>query len=375
MSVKEFLIITRNGLLAAYLSSGLSKSDFKNQLKPVLDESRIQPPIQPDPSSNGPTSDQGITIANETEVGVEGESTETPHEESNSKPSTTGSVPPQGEKDEDRETIDSQRIDYVKKQKMREQSQKAERARIMQQIQNDREEWKRREKMRQGEEVELGGSSVALDAKSGSKQSKQSQSGQCRIQVRLRDGSTIRSSFTGDQTIGNDVRKWIDEQMGDANFPYTLKQVLTPLPNKTISDTEEEESLRYLALGPSATLVMVPVKSYTDAYVEAGPGLISRGIWGGYGLVSSALGTVYGGVSTILGFWQAPAAPTSTEGNSPNNSGGPTTSSGIKIKTLADQRRERGDQQFYNGNQVSVPEWHSFIRDSPKVVKFPTSTR
>jgi UBX domain. len=53
-----------------------------------------------------------------------------------------------------------------------------------------------------------------------------------RLQVRLFDGSSVRSSFTPTQSIRNDVRAWLDQKMEDDNRPYNLKHILTPLPVK-----------------------------------------------------------------------------------------------------------------------------------------------
>jgi hypothetical protein len=93
---------------------------------------------------------------------------------------------------------------------------------------------------------------------------------QYRLQVRLFDGRSIRSSFTPTQTIRGDVRPWLDEHMEDDHRPYNLKHILTPLPNRTLSVAEESQTLRDLSLGSTANLVMVPVQTYTTAYAAAG---------------------------------------------------------------------------------------------------------
>ena len=97
----------------------------------------------------------------------------------------------------------------------------------------------------------------------------------CAVQVRLLDGSTIRSRFPSDQTLRTHVRAWVDEQRSDGDVPYTFKQILAPKPNRAITISEEDESLQSLGLTPSATLVMVPVQGSIAAYGNGGAGLLS----------------------------------------------------------------------------------------------------
>lgn len=184
---------------------------------------------------------------------------------------------------------------------------------------------------------------------------------QYRLQVRLFDGSSIRSSFTPTQTVRNDVRPWLDSQMADDKRPYNLKQILTPLPNRTLSVAEESQALRDLGLGSTANLVMVPVASYTEAYASAAASLPVRGISAVYNLVSSVASSATSLVGSFIGY-----GPSATEDNthathatssSPppvsENTRRPARTGGLNIRTLHDQRNERNDSQFYNGNQVS----------------------
>jgi hypothetical protein len=357
----------------AYLSSGVSKSDFLARLRLSLEDadtsSRPLPQSDPSTSATSHHDNQDPPAAREPEpeTSVAEESTDNNVAATPPVSNATGKRPEKAKKHESQDTSSSEvssRQDYVKQQRMREQAAKAERARILQRIRSDREEWKHKEQVQQGASAAPGKESTPRSESQRTTSLNQPRSTQqFRIQVRLFDGSTIRSTFSSDQTIGTDVRQWVDQQVASANVPYTLKQVLAPLPNRTISMSDEEESLRSLALGPSATLVMVPIQSYTNAYTGSEPGLVYRGISGGYGLVRSAVGSIYDGLSTFLGLGQTPSTSGSeTQGNnsagapgSGFNDGAGSTSSGegIKIRTLADQRRERGDQQFYNGNQVS----------------------
>jgi hypothetical protein len=183
---------------------------------------------------------------------------------------------------------------------------------------------------------------------------------QYRLQIRLFDGSSVRSSFDPSQTIRKDVRPWLDDQM-DEKHPFNLKHILTPLPNRTLTIADEEQTLQeYLALGATANLVMVPIQSYTEAYTGSGS-LSVRAVSGAYDLASSAVGAAAGYVGSWLGYGQTTTSEGSSAAESSSASGNTRTlgsrsagSRGPIIRTLADQRREQGNNQFYNGNQVCL---------------------
>ena len=258
---------------------------------------------------------------------------------------------------------------HAQEQRKRKEELRQERERILRQIENDKAERKEKEERRKAlaraEEEEStkddevksseanpksssGPSNAPPDGLSGSKD--------CAIQIRLFDGSTIRNRFPVSTTLKG-VRQWADGQRSD-DVPYTFKQILSPLPNRCLSITEEEESLRSLHLVPSATLVMVPVQGYTSAYAEAGPGILSRGLAAGYGTVSAGAGLVTGALGTFLGLGRV--TPQEEPGQGSERTGGdrtagtPAKASGpsINVRTLRDQRDQKDDQQFYNGNQV-----------------------
>jgi hypothetical protein len=177
---------------------------------------------------------------------------------------------------------------------------------------------------------------------------------QYRLQIRLFDGRSVRSSFNPTQSIRNDVRPWLDQQMEGDNRPYNLKHILNPLPSETLSVTQESQTLQNLGIGSTANLVMVPVSTYTEAYSAAGS-LPARGISAVYNLASSAASTATGLVGSFLGY--GPSAPANDAAPSTSSSPAPgsnprTRNTGPNIRTLRDQQNERGDSQLYNGNQV-----------------------
>lgn len=192
------------------------------------------------------------------------------------------------------------------------------------------------------------------------------------LQVRLFDGRTIRSSFPRTATLQSDVRKWVDEEFGklaadDPNInnkqlpPYYFRHILAPQPSRELSAGDESQSLGDIDLAPSATLVLVPVRGYTEAYSGSAGGVVgtATGLVGGaFGLLSSTVGFVGSTIGSVIGYGtpsvEAPAGQT-TGSNESQGSQQPAPSDGaaIRVRTLADQRaREPTNQQFYNGNQV-----------------------
>lgn len=269
-------------------------------------------------------------------------------------------VEPVKESEKPRDSSQTNQQEWKNQRRKREQDEKKERERILALIRHDNEERKAKEERRKVPHV-------PKDTDTPPKPYRKLQS-ENRIQVRLFDGTSIRSSFSPSQTIRGDVRPWIDGERTDGDTPYTLKHILTPLPNQTVSDAEEDQKLRDLELGPTASFVMVPVKTYTEAYA-ATSSLPVRGIYAGYNLVTDTIGAVTGVLGTVLGFGQGqPSQTTQSPSNdaTPEVAGGGTlrrnntTASrmtGSNVRTLHDHRSEQ-PQEFYNGNQVCLFCWH-----------------
>ena len=250
---------------------------------------------------------------------------------------------------------------YAAQQRKRQQEAKLERERIVKQIEHDKAERKEKEERRKAiakagtRGTNEAGGLVDQQLASEVKFPTTARSIECALQIRLFDGSTIRSRFAPDQSLRGNVRPWIDQENFD-DIPYTFKQVLTPMPNRTLSVSEEEETLQSLGLSPTATLVIVPVQGYTAAY-SGGQGIVSKGASAGYNVISAGAGLVTGALGTFLGLDRATTAvevPNAhdqlVQGNAEaENSGG---ASSLNIRTLRDQVDAREDHQLYNGNQV-----------------------
>lgn len=252
---------------------------------------------------------------------------------------------------------------YAVQQRKRQQEAKLERERIVRQIEHDKADRKEKEERRKAlamAEAEEKDSTALADNQLSNEMNgpRPTRSKECAVQVRMFDGSTIRSKFPSESTLRTDVRTWIDNERVDGDVPYTFKQILTPLPNRSLSISDEEDSLQTLGLTPSATLVMVPVQGYTAAY--APQGLVSRGASAGYNVVSTGAGMITGALGTFFGLRQATAqgdesaAPVNPAQPGPE-AGSRGAGSSVNIRTLRDQRENRDDHQLYNGNQASSP--------------------
>jgi hypothetical protein len=241
---------------------------------------------------------------------------------------------------------------YALMQKKRQQEARDERARILKRVEDDKAQRRQdaaERKAKAKADASPESQASATTASSSRINHPSTRSSECAVQVRLFDGSTIRSRFPSQGNLRAHVRPWIDEKQ-EGDLPYIFKQVLTPLPNKNISISEEEESFQILGLTPSATLILMPVDGYTSAYEGGGAtGLVYRGAAAGYNLVSSGVGMVTGALGSLLGGGAATPAQEEQE-NTPSAA---TPSASINVRTLRDQQRSE-DQQFYNGNAVSL---------------------
>ena len=246
---------------------------------------------------------------------------------------------------------------YAQEQRKRQQEAKLERERILRVIENDKAVRREKEEQRKAQAKAEAEGADGADGLANEQlareeaQHKSKSTKDCALQVRLFDGSTIRQRFLPDQTLREHVRPWIEEQRPDEATPFTFKHILTPMPNRTLSISDEEETLQSLGLTPSATLVMVPVQGYTAAYA-ADSGILSRGVSACYNVIYAGAGMVTGALGTFLGIGQTASQAeqaTTTPEQPPQAS---STGSRINVRTLRDQRSDRDDHQLYNGNQV-----------------------
>ncbi|KAI9716089.1 MAG: hypothetical protein M1812_005516 [Candelaria pacifica] len=270
-------------------------------------------------------------------------------------------------------SLEKKEPSYAEQQRKRQRDARQERERILRLVENDKVERKEKEERRKalaredanGDPITIGSSRVLQPQSSNSMEDGPlSGSNQCAIQVRLPDGSTIKRRFPVNSTLRTGVRHWVDNMKIDGDTPYTFKQILIPLPNRSITISEEEESLQTLGLAPSATLVMIPVQEYTDAYGNTGQGLLSRGASVGYGILSTGVGIVTGALRPLLGA-VGQVAPTQESEVTTNLLPGQLPLretrddahrrrlSDINFRTLRDQQDSQENRELYNGNQLN----------------------
>lgn len=265
------------------------------------------------------------------------------------------------------------RIDWVQQQAKRKQEAKEEKQRIMARIEADKRERKNRNEERKQAASAMAGELLPERPNKPFKESvAPPTSGTCAIQVRLFDGSSIKGKFAHDSTLGAAVREWIKETSpaGGADIPFNFRQVLTPRPSRTIEISEEGQTLSDVGLMPTATLVLVPVAGYTEAYSSSsGGGIVGSAynlVSGAFELAGSALGYVTGYGSNVnasdgglyMGGTSDEHEASNVQGSRMANADtgtGQVGGSKIRVKTMAEQRAENEKgAEFYNGNSLGT---------------------
>jgi len=267
------------------------------------------------------------------------------------------------------------RADWLQQQAKRKQEAKADKERILAQI-----EAAKQERKNQAVNRHATAASSPL-ANTNTDRAPPPSTGVCALQIRLFDGTSIKGRFAHDTTLATGVRTWVTETapQGGADIPYNFRLLQMPNPSRTIEMSEEGISLAEVGLMPTATLVLVPVQGYTEAYGRTAKGVFSGGILGGaMGLVNGAVGLV----GSSVGYLAAYNPRVSTDGDSglymggtsdeqePSNVQGARMANadtgtgeagmgrgGMRMKTLADQRAEeakKGKTEFYNGNSLGT---------------------
>lgn len=246
---------------------------------------------------------------------------------------------------------DAQReaTDLIKKKKAQ---QNDERRRILKRIEDDkaarRELAAQRQKQRQEDSAAAeSGAKEQEQARAASRASSSSAGAVAAIQVRLSDGSTLRNRFQATESI-KDIRTWVDKERSDGKGPYYFKQILTPLPNKSIDTTEEGKSLRELGLSPSSTLLLIPVQRFATAYEGQGSS---------QGFFAQIMGLVLGFFSWLMGLigfgGAAPSQP-EVQARSQQTANAAAAMRNQRVQAFQNPNDRRGDQQLYNGNSVST---------------------
>ncbi|RMZ72932.1 ubx domain-containing [Pyrenophora seminiperda CCB06] len=380
------LVVIQNGQLQVQLKSEVNKNDFINSVRQVLGASPI--PGSSTTATSPPSAIPKESTANaELEDNSYGESEPTiststpPAEASTLSANAKGkqkaiSTPEQKPSTSTTVTKAQQQARDALQKKKREDAE--ELARIKARIEADKTARKVAAERRKAEREQEKDHSAHIAASQPTiTSSRGSQAKNVNLNVRLFDGRTIRCMFPREATLQGEVRSWIDSEFSklaqdDENInhrqlpPYYFRHILPPQPSRELSAGDESQSLGDIDMAPSATLVLVPVKGYTQAYTGHNSGAVgvTTGLIGGaFDLLSSTAGYVGSTLGSLLGSGSG-SGPTPAQEQGGGHTMGPRPNrepqhdpvldnAGVRVRTLADQRA-REPQQFYNGNQLST---------------------
>lgn len=367
------VVIIKNGDLKEYITPGVSKEEFVRRIQnsfsaqpsqashaPPAETASSTSPNQPpqqapsaevsQPAYQNETSDNVRRVLAERAARMQAqkEAAERKAKEEQAKAADKAKADAESGADTEGARAHKQ-AELVKKRKKQDDE---ERQRILKRIADDKAERKDRAAERERQRIDnqkIGDVAAALSHAPETKLPSTTKiSSMTALQVRLFDGSTIRSRFKTATDL-KEVRKWVDENGGGDNSPYTFKQVLTPLPNKNIDATEELKSLGDLGLAPSSTLVLIPVVRYSSAYDGQPPG----------GIFTRVLRLILGFLTwllSLIGLGGAGPAPGQNAAASNTGSDSETSArAGSRVRGFQNPDDRRRDQQLYNGNSVRAP--------------------
>ena len=361
------IVIIKNGDLKEYITPGTSKESFIRRIQTAFSAppsqasqaAQAQPALSPSqPTQATPSGSQPANAANRSEnvqrilaeraarLQAEKEEAERKAKEDRAKAKEQAKAEAEAGANTDAARAHNQ-AELVKKRKKQDDD---ERQRILKRIADDKVERQERAAERERQRIDnqpIGEVAAALSHAPATKLSSTVKlSAMTAIQVRLFDGSTIRSRFNTTADL-KEVRKWVDDNREGEKLPYTFKQVLTPLPNKNIDATEESKSLGELGLAPSSTLVLIPVTRYSSAYDEPSGNIFTRILRLFFGLLTWLLGLIGLGGNPALE--DGPAARASANAQTE-----PAAQDGTRVREFQNPDDGRRDQQLYNGNSVSL---------------------
>jgi hypothetical protein len=361
------LVVTRcrNGQLQEQLSSGISQNDFINRIRKILGASPI--PGTAEPAASTPVAPVPDS-AHATTPPIRTPAAPAPPLSSVAK-GKQRATPPATQPEPSTSKVQQSAREALRKKK---EEEREELARIKARIEADKAERKAQAEARKAEREKLAQSEPTTSQFPASTSSRGSNAKEVHLNVRMFDGATVRSTFPRTANLQDDVRPWLDrefsaraENPNERQPPYYFKHILAPLPSRELSAGDESQTLGDIDLAPSATLILVPVKGYTDAYAGGSRGIVSGPagsvfnlVGGAFNLAGSAVGYVSNTLSSVLGSGgsaqqdsQQQTSEGRSLGNTPQEQPG---SASIRVRTLADQRtREPRNEQLYNGNQVS----------------------
>ncbi|KAF2789663.1 hypothetical protein K505DRAFT_312742 [Melanomma pulvis-pyrius CBS 109.77] len=350
-------IIIQSGQLREQIMGGVGKDEFINRIRKVLGAAPI---LGSNPQSSQETASESPVVPVTARSVIQEEhrpasSILPPSAKAKGKQKVTPPAPkPDGP------SAQQAARDALRKRK---HDENLELARIQAEIEKAKAERKAQAEARKADRERLAQSSPTSSHFPTPTSTKGSRAQKVHINVRLFDGRTIRSTFDRTTSLQNEVRSWVDQEFTAMNEdpsqtlpPYYFRQILAPLPSRELSAGDESETLGDIDLAPSATLVLIPVKGFTEAYAGGGGGVVGgvvggvTGLVGGvFSLASSAVGYVGSALGSVVGYGQEGQAPPGRTLSEARPQG-----DNVRVTTLADQRaREPRSQELYNGNQLN----------------------
>ena len=391
VSATPTFIVIHNGKLQLQLGRDVGKDEFVNSIRTILGGEPL-PGATPTPRANTPQTSTPLAQAEDDLYGAPEpvQPTPTPTRApvpapaptpapttSNAKGKQKAAPPSQAELEAQAAAANATKQaarDALRKKK-REDAE--ELARVKARIEQDKAARKAAAAARAAErELERTGAAAETTPRP-SASTRGSQAQNVSLHVRLFDGKTIRHVFPRTATLQDDVRSWVDTEFSklasdDASTstskgglpPFYFRHLLPPQPARELSAGDEAQHLGDIDLAPSATLILVPIKGYTQAYAanEGVVGAATGLVGGAFGLLSSTVGYVGSALGSVVGFGGGAGAAADADAQAGRTVGAQRAgnaqaqtqagSEGIRVRTLADQRA-REPQTFYNGNQVS----------------------
>ncbi|KAI9875239.1 MAG: hypothetical protein M1830_008721, partial [Pleopsidium flavum] len=237
------LVIIHNGQLREYLVAGIAPDDFKQRLKAALTEQPSTTHPQDSQATPEPPSQQPTTVSQQStrlipapvQAPAPPDTTPSNATVQNLLHDRRDRLEAEKKRREDAERADrqakakarredaagaeaggaspgsfkSQELSYAQQQRKRQQDARQERDRIMRQIENDKADRREREERRRAlARAEAGATDGAdglvdqqISSENVQRPASTRSSKDCAVQVRLLDGSTIRSRFPSDQTL------------------------------------------------------------------------------------------------------------------------------------------------------------------------------
>ncbi|KAI9888779.1 MAG: hypothetical protein M1814_006284 [Vezdaea aestivalis] len=245
-------------------------------------------------------------------------------------------------------------LKYAKMRRNRLNEEKKERERIMKLVEDDKlarrargeRQQKQQQHHHQENEQEVVTNAATVQSCAPKESITPNQKDICALQVRLFDGRSIRSDFSPKATIAEDVRLWIDKANPGPKPAFSFKHMQSPTLHRSIDVLEESTSLEGLKLMPNATLSLVPIKDFSNAYDEANQGLFAKS----YNVLTSGIGFVGSTVARVTGY----ANNSSNDGNGTHAPATDSAKGQRNIRTFAEDQSGRREQyQLYNGNQLN----------------------